>query len=686
MKQKSFSGFTKLAVVIMAAILLTTGTGILSAKAEVPYNTYTINGNGDTQQTQTAYLPYETITKFGELSLNGPSDMCVTDDGEIYIADTGNSRIVVGNLKGELIRVIGEGTLKTPKGVFVTGNGHVYVADRDAEAVFEFSGEGELLNRYGRPSSPLYGAENSYLPIKVVVNEGGTMFIICESNTNGIVEIVPTDGGTFIGYFGTNFASKSIRTIIYRAILTAEQRARMVSNLPATPDNLGINEKGLIYTVTRGDGNDTIKLLNISGTNIYSSKIVPAVPTAITAGNHDNVIVVTQKGYIYELNREGELLFVFGGSDDGTQRVGLSQYIVAADVDKDDRIYLLDFNANRIQVYSPTEFTSLLHEALYLYSKGRYTESKTPLEEVLKMNSMYTYANKAMGRAFYQEENYDAAMKYARIAKDKVGYSDAFWDIRNQWLKRNIVAVVLTLVAIWLAASVLGWFDRRKQILAGPKQFVSKAFSGNFISHVKFAWRYMRHPLDGSYELSRRGMASLSAANFLLVVGIVEFILNKYVCGFLNKTVSDGKYEIFQDAFGIILVLLVVTACHYLVCTINDGESTIKKIYCYFVFSFAPYITFTPVIFVLSYMVTNNEMFLIQITQLVMWTWVAVLAFIGIKEVNNYSVKETVKVIALTLFTILIVALLVFIIYVLWAQVIEFVMAIIGEVVYRLGY
>ena len=69
------------------------------------------------------------------------------------------------------------------------------------------------------------------------------MYIVCQSNTNGIVEISPEEGGTFLGYFGTNYAAVSLQTIIYRAILTDEQRAKMVSNMPSTPDNLSIDSK-----------------------------------------------------------------------------------------------------------------------------------------------------------------------------------------------------------------------------------------------------------------------------------------------------------------------------------------------------------------------------------------------------------------------------------------------------------
>ena len=94
----------------------------------------------------------------------------------------------------------------------------------------------------------------------------------------------------------------------------------------------------------------------------------------------------------------------------------------------------------------------------------------------------------------------------------------------------------------------------------------------------------------------------------------------------------------------------------------------------------------TPVNFLLSHVLTMNEEFLITLVNVIIYAWILILAVLGIKEVNNYTAKETTKIILLTIFTILIVSLLVFIIYVLWAQVFEFISAVFGEVVYRLGY
>ncbi|MCH5194834.1 MAG: YIP1 family protein, partial [Oscillospiraceae bacterium] len=161
--------------------------------------------------------------------------------------------------------------------------------------------------------------------------------------------------------------------------------------------------------------------------------------------------------------------------------------------------------------------------------------------------------------------------------------------------------------------------------------------------------------------------------------------ISKYTCGFLMKNVMEGRYEILSDIGAILAVMVAVTACTYLVCTINEGEGTVKKIYTFFCYSLMPYIVFMPIIYIMSHILTNNEIFLTTMLSILTYGWIAVIAVIGLKEVNNFSMGQTVKVILLTAFTALILALLIFIIYVLWAQVFEFIFALVGEGVYRLG-
>lgn len=131
--------------------------------------------------------------------------------------------------------------------------------------------------------------------------------------------------------------------------------------------------------------------------------------------------------------------------------------------------------------------------------------------------------------------------------------------------------------------------------------------------------------------------------------------------------------------------MAAITLCNYLVCTINEGEGTIKKIYTYFCYSLLPYVVYIPFSFILTHILTTNDAVPYHTSSVCNLRRVIVLVILGIKEVKYITAKETAKVICITIFTILIMALLIFIIYVLWAQVFEFISAVFGEVVYRFG-
>ena len=674
----------KLITPVLAVTLLVSVLSV-SASADAPYKTYTVDGYGSVTETQTAYLPYETITKIGDETLVTPTDFTILNDGTMYILDSGNARVVVSDENADLVMTFGEGTLVSPRGIYVTENRTCYVADRDAGAVFVFDETGSLIHTYTKPTEAMYGETQDFLPLKIVANDSGTMYVICESNTNGIVEISPVEDGTFLGYFGTNATNANLWTIIWRAVLTDAQRAKMQSNMPATPDNLAIDSKGIIYTVTRGEKEDTLKRLNIAGVNMIEPEEYEDVPAAVTPGNHDNVFVASQQGFIYEYNNEGDLLFVFGGSDDGQQRIGLSTKVEAIQVGSDDKIFVLDSDKAQIQVYEPTEFTNYLHEALNLFANGRYEESKEPLSKVLSMNNLFDYANMAMGKALYKEEDYEGALKYAKLSKDMDGYSDAFWEIRNTWLKKHLSQVVVIILLIWLAITVIKRLDKKKGILKKPREALQRFGDKKLVSELKYMFYFMRHPIDGCYGIKREGRVSVLSSNIILVTGIIFFIINKYFCGFITKTVREGQYDVLSDIGMIVIALVLVVSCNYLMCTINDGEGKFKAIYCSFIYSFGPYLVLTPFIFALSHVVTYNEEFFISFGTLCIIVWVAVLIVISIQEINNYTFKETVKIILLTLFTILIVCLLAFIIYVLWSQVFDFIQSLFGEVVYRIG-
>ena len=69
--------------VSLLALLLTMGffTEPVSALADSPYKTYTVDGYGSVIETQTAYLPYGTLNKFGDETVKTKLDEAIK---EIY--------------------------------------------------------------------------------------------------------------------------------------------------------------------------------------------------------------------------------------------------------------------------------------------------------------------------------------------------------------------------------------------------------------------------------------------------------------------------------------------------------------------------------------------------------------------------------------------------------------------------
>lgn len=667
---------------IFAMLLCLVMMAGMTASAETPYKTYTVDGYGYVLETQSAYNPLAAITKVGETAFVSPMDMAIGKDGNLYIADAGAHVILICSRDGEQVGTIGEGILQTPTGVYVTEDGTVYVADKDAKKVFVFDAQGNVTAEYGKPDSPIYGNSMDFKPTKVVANKTGTMYIICEGNMNGIVQLSPVEGGSFLGYFGTNYTSLSPFQMIQRVILTDAQRAQMLSNIPSTPTNLHIDDTGLIYTVTQGDKETSLKKLNIAGKNLLDADPYYAdLPAAVTTGNYNNILVADSDGYIYEYNEDGELLFMFGGRDDGRQRVGLCNKVEAIAVDEDDRIYLLDSDKKQIHIFEPTEFTNLLHESLYLFSKGQYTQSKEPLSKVLQMNSMFDYANQAMGHAYLQEENYEQALKYFRLAKSFEGYSDAFWEVRNIWIRNYLVAAVLAIAAVIV-------------LIRGGKSLYRKKYANRpttqtgehiLLGQLRYSLYFMRHPMDGCYGVKKEGKNSWWCANILLGTFILLSILEKYCSGFLVKTVREGRYDLITDIGKVLVIFIGLTACNYLVVTIHEGEGFFKDLYCAYAYCLTPYIVIKPFVILLSNVLTYNEVFLISFANIIVWTWVVILILLTLKEINNFTVGETAKALAITAFTVLILTLLVCIIYVLFSQVIDFVITVVREVVYRIG-
>ncbi len=657
---------------------------ILPAHGGTPYKTYTRSYQFGLAQTQTAYEPVRTLTRFGDERLKTPSDLRMGPDGYLYICDSGNNRVLVVTTEGELVKTIGDKkTLRDPKGVFAAGNGLTYVADEAGRKVAVFDKTGKVVAEYVKPAHPLFGETAPFKPVKVVVDKRGNLYIVSTGNTNGIVQLSPNEGGTFLGYFGANLSNVSFLTMVRKAIFTDEQLDRTADILPTSVVNLSIDEKGMVFTVSQTGDSSTLRKLNVAGKNILNPDWYDAYPAAVTTNASGAIYMASKNGYIYEYTAEGRLLFVFGSKDDGQQRTGLFQSVAGIAADGAGNLYVLDEISGGIQVFTPTEFADTVHQAFSLFQSGKYTESKAPWKQVLRMNSLFSYANTGLGEALYREGDFEGALASFRNGGSYPGYSDAFWELRSNWLHANLAIILLWIVAaivLWQAVKLL---HRKTNVLVPV--VVALNFVGNVsvIKKTGYCFHMMKNPFDTCYGIKRERRAGYLSASIILLLFFLMFVVEKYFSGFLFKTVPDGYFDLFSDFVRIFGVYALLVICCYLVCTVNEGEATFRDMVIGTAYALAPLLILKPLIIVLTNVLTYNEEFFISFANVVGYGWTGINMVLAVMYLNDYSFKKTVKVIILTLFTALISVALLFVVYVLISQFVDFVSSVYGEVVYR---
>ncbi len=670
--------------VLLLLLALVLAAQVTGAFAAVPYRTFTLGVDGDLVQTQAAYEPVRTVTRFGEETLKNPADMRLGPDGNLYIADDGNNRILVVTLEGDFVKSIGsKKTLKSAQGVFVDENLNVFVADEKGRSVVVFDQAGEVIRTYKKPeNTPLFGENASFKPNKLVLDKRGNLYIASVGNTNGIVQISPTGEGEFLGYYGANKSRVSFLTAIRRKFMSDEQLKMQADVVPTSVKNLAIDEKGMVYTVSESQ-DAALRRLNVAGSNTLTPDYNTERTTAVAVNSAGSIFTASKDGYIMEYTSEGNTLFLFGATDNGDQRVGTFKSVTGLVVTDDYRIFVLDEILNSVQELTATEFTGLVHEAFTLFQEGKYAESKVPWTEVLRMNSLFTYASTGLGESLYREGNFQEALESFKNGGNKKGYSDAYWELRSDWLHKNMGTILIVVVGLAVLLKVIGIINKKTGFLRPLQALKHRIGSIPILKQIGWLFTMTRNPFDCCYGIKKEKRSSVWAAIILVIIFFIFQSLNKYASGFLFKTVREGQFELLQDAAMTFGAFLLLTICCYLVCTINEGEARFKDIFIGAAAALTPMIIALPIRVILSNVLTFNEEFFLTLVDVVAYGLTGVLILLALMYLNDYSMKKTIVILIVTLFTVLVTVALLFVVYVLIGQLVDFISSIYGEVVYR---
>lgn len=633
-------------LLLISAILIATAFSPSLAYAAAPYETETVGPESQLVPTQTAYEPVGKIvtsdTYLG--SLQNPEDMAV--DGEIiYIVDSGNKRVVKTNLNGEPLGEIGKGLLKNPTGIAVDDK--LYVCDKEAKVVFVFDKQtGEVLQKIEKPNNPLVG-DTPYVPLKIATDGRSNLYLVSEGCVSGLMQI--NVEGEFLGYVGSNETQASLVSKIKELLFSEEQKSLFLAS-PRSPTNVTINERGLLYTVTDGAVSASVKKLNTLGNTIMSPGINYSNTVATAVDNAENIFTVQKDGNVAVFDSYGDLLFRFGSSAN-EERLGVLSSPVAISVLPGGDLLVLDKNYSMIVRYSRTQFADLVFSAVEYYKDGLYLEGESSWQEVLRLNSRFIVSYKALAKANMKKGNYQLALEQFRLAEDKQGYSEAYWQIRNDWLNENLLWVIclaLCVLAVFLAYK---FADKKAPELFAPlhakTSIVKNSSAYRYFTHI---FRFCSKPADAVFEVKYHDGASVWSAGVLYAWFAALQILSVLVTGYLYNSATvynSNGWQIVLTTIGCFLLLVI---CNYFVSTVTDGEGKFKQCLITFIYALSPYLVMALPVYIISNWLTYNETIVYTVCCIVMYGWSAISVFRSIMELHDYTFWQTVKNIFLTIF------------------------------------
>lgn len=465
--------------VIILSLMLISIFSISTNALTLPYENYTFSETGEgVIHCPQAYVPSSII--YGETwecgALNKPTDLDVDSNGDIFILDNGNNRVVVLDKKLDYKAVIycnvndesgNEIALNNAKGITVTDE-KIYICDTDNKRILIFSKNGNFLKTVNAPEASILGEDFIFHPTKVAVDNKGNLYVVSNGTYEGIINM--KDSGEFSNFFASNTVTASPWELFWRRFSTSKQRKTMEQLVPQDFSSIDLDNEGFFLITTYTEVNSAmVKKVNQGGINIIRSlsnvKIngdQSTVRNGALAGKSsfcdissgpDKIYACLDKtrGKVYCYNNDGYLIYTFGTL--ASQYGGFISPVAISYLD-DYRIAVLDGENASLTVFKTTEYADAVNLGVKYQNDLDYDAAFEQWGKVLKMNGNYQIAQNMIGKACYNTGDYKNAMRYFKACGNTEMYSEARAAIRMNyiyeysWLFILVIAIVVVLVVI----------------------------------------------------------------------------------------------------------------------------------------------------------------------------------------------------------------------------------------------
>ncbi len=721
--------FTKILCTFFA-VLMVLSVACVTAGAGSAYQTYVYDVYGDPLYSPDAYTAIQTVDSkymgleaLGDVPITNPGDMLTDQAGNVYIADTDNSRIVVLDRYYKVKFTISTfsndqgvpDSLANPEGVFVSEPNKdypermIWVCDTGSNRIVVFHEDGEFYKIIEEPESSLFEQDSVYKPVAIAVDAYNRLYVVSSTTYQGV--IVMTDDGEFTGFIGAQAVSMSAWEIIWRRFQTKEQRENSEVKVSTEFNNIAINRtKGLVYVTTttiedsavegainskdKKGTNSPVKLLNANGSEImrrngfwmpageidYSTRSTDkytGVSDIIDAavGPEDTWSIIDQKRQrVYTYDFDGNLLFAFG--DDG-KLLG-NMFGIEAIAYQGTNMLILDKSANNITVFQRTEYGDILLEAIKAESTQDFELAINLWTDVLKRNSNFDSAYVGIGQAMYRNKQYANSLSYFESAYDTDNWSNSYKEIRKEWMSEKflllLIIIVALIVGVVLFFRVMAKINRRTAV-SGKKRTFGQEIAYGF--HVIF------HPFDGFWDLKHEKRGSVRGATFFVVLAIATFYYQAIGQGYLMDP-FQSLASIWAQVLGVLVPLFLFILANWCLTTLFEGEGSFKDIYIAGGYCLVPIPLLLIPATVYSNFCVTTEKDIITMLGTIAFIWMGLLIFFGTMVTHDYSMGKNVITCLGTIVGMVFIMFIAVLFTTLVGKIVSLITNIVDEIQYRL--
>ncbi len=706
--------------------------GTVAVSGYEAYETYTYSIDGQPLLSPTAYSPADTYDSYttGLMEMTGvtltdASDIIADEDGNLYVADSKNNRIVVYNKYYEVIGIIdgyvdeygNKQTFNYPKGVFVSKRdttvdvsddpdqeSRIYVCDTVNERIVVFRLDYTYERTIEQPTTPLL-EEGDFRPIACAVDKYGRIFVISETCYQGV--IVLSGEGAFTGFIGAQKVTVSILDQIWSQFQSDEQKEASKKNLSVSYNNVTVDEYGFIYVTnnqidkadqyaaltSKSSDYSPVKKLNSTGVEImkrngffdpggevvnsFNQNKVSSI-VDITLGPEGSwTILDDSRSRLYTYDAEGNLLFAFG--DKGTQ-LGNGERFVAVTyqvVDGEYRLVALDHTSMggyKITVYSPTEYCDTIIAALKNQNDHNYDASIDYWQDVLTANNNFDLAYIGIGKALYSQGDYDQAYLMLQRAYETDYASKAFSEMRKDIVENWVLLIVAAVVVIvWLFVWFLGYAGRVN------KAVTLKVGKKTYWEELLFAFHLIFHPFDGFWDLKHEKRGSVAGASTYIALTVLAFFYNSIGQGYLFNP-RDSYSTIFMTILSILVPVFLFIIGNWCLTTLFEGEGSFKDIYIATGYALAPLPLFVIISTIFSNFMITSEGSMVTLLISIGFIWSMILLFFGTLVTHDYSLGKNVVTILGTIIAMAVIMFIAILFSSLVVKMVQFVVSIFAEI------